>query len=461
MRHKRILVVVRLVFFLMIASMALPGFLKGSLSPVLPVILLAYLVTNAAMLWEKGLSFFSQRIQAFLLLFDIFVLVVSLATLQHNHVELFLAMFLVVLLASAGQRLAVSVGGFVAVAAIYTYFALHFPGEEGEQVAMLTVGLPVLLVVSIYVGYVSEAVARERRQRLDMEDRLHKELRGMNRLQSLAAGLHLEHDPSRLHEAVAGTARELLGAPFAAILGVPKGEARMRASVTPGFPAALAAAWCAAPPDSSPVGRALQKGAVLRITHADETPALAEWMRAAAEQGVEEILLAPYVDRIGGDQGCLVVAWKSPHEHLLVEEEVLQVLVQHVALCIENASLYRLLTQTRDIWQAAFQSVPTPVVIVDGNSRIVQANPAFVALGGFDFANLVGSSFSDVLEGASFADGRPLGRDPLDSAPAGPLKLSIPRLSGEFDVTKGPYLGETSTGGGTVWVFRRLSPAPG
>src|SRR6185295_16325979 len=123
LRHKRILIAIRFVFLILITSIALPTFFRGNLSLVLPIILVAYLLTNLAMIPEQRQAFFKQRIQAFLLIFDIFVLIISMYYLDQYRQELFLAMFLVVLLASAGQRLTVSIGGFIAVAAFYVWFS--------------------------------------------------------------------------------------------------------------------------------------------------------------------------------------------------------------------------------------------------------------------------------------------------------------------------------------------------
>jgi hypothetical protein len=35
-------------------------------------------------------------------------------------------------------------------------------------------------------------------------------------------------------------------------------------------------------------------------------------------------------------------------------------------------------------------------------------------------------------------------------------RLTIPKLNGEFDVTRGPYIGANDAGSGTVWVLRKL-----
>lgn len=447
LRHKRILVAVRLLFLILIAALAIPAFVQGALSPVLPTILAAYLATNLGMLAERGERLASQRVQACMLLFDISVLVIALASLEQHRQELFLAMFLVVLLASAGQRLAVSVGGFVAVAAFYVGFAGTGPEAGADRGVTLLTGLPVLFVVAIYVGYVSEAVARERQRRLEAEDRLRKELQGMRRIQSLAASPLAEPDPERVLAAAAEAARSLLGDPQAAVLWTGPGDAAFRVAPAPGFCPERGRRWRSTPPDLSPVREALEKDQVVRLA----PPARSPWL----EPGLSEVLLAPFADRVGNLQGALAVAWTGPHEHLKAEEEAAAALVDQARLCLENAALFRLLSQTRDVWQAAFQSIPAPVVILDGALRILQANPAFLALAGRDVADLVGRPFADVLEGACHADGTPWREE--ETAGGRTVRLTIPRLNGRFDVTRGPYLGTAGGGPGTVWVLRPLA----
>ncbi|MFN3484065.1 MAG: PAS domain-containing protein [Planctomycetota bacterium] len=446
LRHKRILIAIRLLFLILIAALAIPSFVQGALSPVLPTLLAAYLVTNLAMLAERGDRLTSQRVQAFMVLFDISVLGIALASLEQHRQELFLAMFLVVLLASAGQRLSVSVGGFVAVAAFYVGLAGHDLGAEGGPSATLLTGLPVLFVVAIYVGYVSETVARERRRRLEAEDRLRQELQGMRRLQSLATSPALEPDAERILSAAAEAARCLLGSPQAAVLWIRPGDASFRIASAPGLDPERARRWSGTPPEISPVREALEKDQVLRLA----PPAYSPWR----EPELSEILLAPFTDRVGNLRGALVAAWAEPHEHFKVEEEAAAALVEHARICLENAALFRLLSQTRDVWQATFQSVPAPVVILDGTRRILQANPAFLALTGQDIADLVGRSFADVLEGACHADGTPWREEEVSGGRT--VRLTIPRLNGRFDITRGPYLGLAGDGPGTVWVLRPL-----
>lgn len=452
-RHKRILIAIRFVFLILITSIAIPSFLKRELSLVLPVILGAYFLTNLAMIPEQRQSFFQQRIQAFLLLFDIFILVISMYYLNESRQELFLAMFLVVLLAASGQRLTVSMGGFVAVAAFYAWFSRNSAGTwDSATINRLTTGFPVLLVIAIYVGYVSEAVAREHRDRQDAEDRLTKELRGMSRFQTLASNVMAETDASRLFLAIAEAAREFLGCPYTAVFWVTKEGSKFDAALSADFPAALAARWKASDPDTSPVGKSFKAGRVLRYMRQSGEP----WLTGADSPPLEEILVAPFADRAGGLQGSLVIVWTAPHQHLPAEEEAAQLMVQQAGVSLENASLYQMLAQTRDIWQAAFQSIPTPVVIVDARARIVQANPAFLALGDFDFATLMGSSFEDVLEGAAYPNGSLAVVTGAAPATFDAARLTIPKLNGEFDVTRGPYVGANDAGSGMVWVLKKL-----
>jgi PAS domain-containing protein len=280
-------------------------------------------------------------------------------------------------------------------------------------------------------------VAKERRRREKAEEQLTRELAGMNRLQALAGGGVAEQDPATLLAGVAEAAAGLLEAPRAAVFWSGRGDSAVRVARSRSFAPELASRWAAEA--DSPVTGAFDSPRVLRFSR--EGGPSSPWL---GEPGLDldELLLVAFTDRVEGARAVLLVAWDRPHEHLPAEEEAVQVLARQSSLLLENASLYRLLTQTRDLWQSAFQSIPTPVVIVDAQSRVAQANPAFLALGDFDLSALLGSPFQDVLEGSSDAEGR-----------AG--RLSIPRLNGVFDVLKGPYAGAIPAGG-TVWVLRKV-----
>jgi PAS domain-containing protein len=301
----------------------------------------------------------------------------------------------------------------------------------------------------VYVGYVTEGVARERRQRAEMLARLHQELRGMNRIQSLAAGVLADMDAPQLFEGIATTATDLLGSPCAGVVWIGKDSETPQVAAAPGLPGDLRDRLRASFGEP-PLASVFKAPGVVRL----EGPGLAPLVPPGSP--LVELLLAPIVDRAGGTQGILAIGWKTPHAHVEAEEQAAALLVQQAALLLENATLYRMLSQTRDVWQSAFQSIPTPVVIVDGRGRIVQVNPAFLQLGEFDCVTVIGSSFGEALAGATFPNGRPAtGPDePVPSFDA--ARLDIPRLGGRFDVTRGPFFGTGEAGTGTVWVLRRL-----
>src|SRR6185436_2190945 len=95
------------------------------------------------------------------------------------------------------------------------------------------------------------------------------------------------------------------------------------AALSTGFPEALAARWKLSDPESSPVGKSIAAGRVLRFTAQSAEPWLADPASA-----LDEILVAPFADRAGGLQGSLVIVWTKPHSHLAAEEEAAQVMVQ-------------------------------------------------------------------------------------------------------------------------------------
>jgi PAS domain-containing protein len=264
----------------------------------------------------------------------------------------------------------------------------------------------------------------------------------MNRVHALLTNAMMEPDPARIFAAITDAARSLLDAPHTGMFWTTKGETAVQSCLSDGFPPALAQAWTG---PSTPLRAAMDGKAGVRV------PAGADGASA---------LVAPLADRVGGLAGCLAIVWPREHSPLRAEEEAAMMLVQQASLCLENASLYRMLSQTRDVWQSAFQSIPSPVVIIDGDGRIVQANPAFLALGEFDLATLPGTSFLDLLEGAVHSDGRGLSREEIQAPSFAASRVTIPRLGGDFDLTRGAYLGAGETATGSVWVLRRIVPSP-
>jgi hypothetical protein len=68
----------------------------------------------------------------------------------------------------------------------------------------------------------------------------------------------------------------------------------------------------------------------------------------------------------------------------------------------------------------------------------------------------MGSSFDEVLEGAAYPNGSLAFQGGAAPVTFDAARLTIPKLNGEFDVTRGPYAGANDAGSGMVWVLRKL-----
>jgi len=61
-----------------------------------------------------------------------------------------------------------------------------------------------------------------------------------------------------------------------------------------------------------------------------------------------------------------------------------------------------------------------------------------------------------VLEGAAYPNGSLVYQGGVAPATFDAARLTIPKLNGEFDVTRGPYVGANEAGAGMVWVLRKV-----
>ena len=186
---KAILIVIRFVFLAMIASLALPAWIEGKLSWILPFVLALYLATNITLVIERNTVIGRPRVQAVLILFDIAVLLLSLMYLNQHKYELLFMMAWVVLISTAGQRLWLTVAGFAAVAGLFLWFTIAREGFGGVWHSSVPAWLTVLWVIGLYVGYVSESASRERAHRQDVERRLNQEIACLHRKRDLANGM--------------------------------------------------------------------------------------------------------------------------------------------------------------------------------------------------------------------------------------------------------------------------------
>jgi PAS domain S-box-containing protein len=124
------------------------------------------------------------------------------------------------------------------------------------------------------------------------------------------------------------------------------------------------------------------------------------------------------------------------------DARILQRLADHVAVAIVNARLYEELAESSREWTVAFNAIPTGMVVVDDDGRIVRYNSRALQLGYFETPHreLVGRQFYEAVLGDARAigDGCPLskalgdgvlGRATMRSATRGLL----------FDVVASPH----------------------
>jgi len=139
------------------------------------------------------------------------------------------------------------------------------------------------------------------------------------------------------------------------------------------------------------------------------------------------------------------------------DARILQRLADHVAVAIVNARLYEELAESSREWTVAFNAIPTGMVVIDDDGRIVRYNSRALQLGHFEthHRELIGRQFYEAVLGESrtIGDGCPLyralndgvlGRETMRSTTRGLL----------FDVVASPH-----PNGGAVVTFDDVTAA--
>ena len=138
------------------------------------------------------------------------------------------------------------------------------------------------------------------------------------------------------------------------------------------------------------------------------------------------------------------------------DARVLQRLADHVAVAIVNARLYEELAESSREWTVAFNAIPTGMVVVDDDGRIMRYNSRALQLGHFEtHRELVGRQFYEAIlaESRGIGDGCPLSRALHD----GVLGRETMRSTSRgllFDVVASPH-----PNGGAVVTFDDVTAA--
>ncbi len=138
------------------------------------------------------------------------------------------------------------------------------------------------------------------------------------------------------------------------------------------------------------------------------------------------------------------------------DARVLQRLADHVAVAIVNARLYEELAESSREWTVAFNAIPTGMVVVDDDGRIVRYNSRALQLGHFEtHRELVGRQFYEAILGDSrtIGDGCPLYKA-LQDGVLGRATMQSETRGLLFDVMASPH-----PNGGAVVTFDDVTAA--
>ena len=138
------------------------------------------------------------------------------------------------------------------------------------------------------------------------------------------------------------------------------------------------------------------------------------------------------------------------------DARILQRLADHVAVAIVNARLYEELAESSREWTVAFNAIPTAMVVIDDDGRIVRYNSRALQLGHFEtHRELVGRQFYEAVlaESRAIGDGCPLSRA-LQDGVLGRETMRSPVRGLLFDVVASPH-----PNGGAVVTFDDVTAA--
>ena len=138
------------------------------------------------------------------------------------------------------------------------------------------------------------------------------------------------------------------------------------------------------------------------------------------------------------------------------DARVLQRLADHVAVAIVNARLYEELAESSREWTVAFNAIPTGMVVIDDDGRIVRYNSRAMQLVDFEtHRELIGRQFYEAVlaDTRPIGDGCPLSRALVDGVLGRETMRSTARGK-LFDIVASPH-----PNGGAVVTFDDVTSA--
>ncbi|MFA5793828.1 MAG: ATP-binding protein [Candidatus Brocadiia bacterium] len=190
--RKNVVVVMRLIVFTVIYLIAFQEHNPKNLSWFIWFIMGIFLVSEVVYMFEHKTHFFIQRILGWIFLFDAVLITMLIYLLSVKTIELYIAYFAVIAIATMSKSVATS---FV-VAILVSAFYLFMPMYEGKLVFTEFITRPLFFFsVSMFSGYLSEEIYRQQKKKVEFENRfnlLENQLRQAQKMEvfgQLAGGI--------------------------------------------------------------------------------------------------------------------------------------------------------------------------------------------------------------------------------------------------------------------------------
>ncbi|MEJ2209318.1 MAG: PAS domain S-box protein [Anaerolineae bacterium] len=84
----------------------------------------------------------------------------------------------------------------------------------------------------------------------------------------------------------------------------------------------------------------------------------------------------------------------------------LSAFADQASLALSNAELFRIVEQGKRDWEATFDAMPDPVILVDGQHRIVRANRAFAELAERPLTEIIGTPYAMAIDRSDCPEGQ-------------------------------------------------------
>ncbi|MBI4713171.1 MAG: response regulator [Planctomycetes bacterium] len=167
--RQQIVVVLRLIIFTVIYLIAFQERKLADLPWLIWLVLGVFVASEIAYLFEHRTSFFIQRVLGWIFLFDAVLITLLIYLLNIKSVELYIAYFTVIAIATMTKNVATS---FI-VTFLVSIFYLSVPLYQGDFKLTEFLTRPLFFfAVAMFSGYLSEEVWRQRKKKFEAETKI-------------------------------------------------------------------------------------------------------------------------------------------------------------------------------------------------------------------------------------------------------------------------------------------------